>query len=192
MVPVVPSRDSLVWRRSRSAARSGTRATASSSPCRCVTVLERSVCGTRAGRETPQLASPRHGPPLRRVSCPAAEVSCRDGDCLLQSPVVALAPCVGGRRAVCWTPSVPSHAGRRRGDHSISVPSQPAPSPAACRCCARLAALRESPGTPHRASSSARGCEVGALDAGPILELRRAPDFDRCKPERVCSSGRAR
>jgi hypothetical protein len=59
--------------------------------------------------------------PSASISCPAADASCRDGDCLPRSRVVALAPCVGGRRAVCQTPSVPSHAGRRGGDHSISV-----------------------------------------------------------------------
>jgi hypothetical protein len=143
MVPVVPSRDSLVWRWSRSAARSGTRAAASQPPCRCVTVLERRVCVTRAGRETRQLASPMSRSLSASSSCPAADASCRDGDCLLQSRVVALAPCVGGRRAVCWTLSVPSHAGRRRGDHSISVPSQPAPSPVACRCCLTCGPWRE-------------------------------------------------
>jgi hypothetical protein len=84
-------------------------------------------------------------------SCPAADASCRDGDCLPQSRVVALAPCVRGRRAVCQTLSVPSHAGRRGGDHSISVPSQPAPSPVACRCCLTC-------GTRREAWSSSPGC----------------------------------
>jgi hypothetical protein len=89
--------------------------------------------------------------PSASSSCPAAEVSRRDDDCLLQSRVVAPPPCVGGRRAVCWTLSVPSHAGRRRGDHSISVPSQPAPFPSACRCCLTCGIWRE-------AWSSSPGC----------------------------------
>jgi hypothetical protein len=124
-------------------------------------------------------------------SCLAADASCRDGDCLLQSRVVALPPCVGGRRAVCQTLSVPSRAGRRRGDHSISVPSQPAPSPVACRCCltcdTRREAWNSSPGCILRLGL--RGWSSGCR---PGPDLRRAPDSDRCKPEGACSGGCAR